>query len=97
MTWTFFVMRFSFKEVLLYAFSEGFCLSFSCLYVCILGEYNLLKVAELVSCVYSPYATYQMQYGELEETNLLIQLSAVPLVSKQTFSFLILNQYKYKV
>uniref|UniRef100_A0A673I7Y9 Conserved oligomeric Golgi complex subunit 7 n=1 Tax=Sinocyclocheilus rhinocerous TaxID=307959 RepID=A0A673I7Y9_9TELE len=44
-----------------------------------LGECNLLKVAELVSCVYSPYKTYQMQYGELEETNLLIQLSAVPL------------------
>uniref|UniRef100_A0A671RK22 Conserved oligomeric Golgi complex subunit 7 n=1 Tax=Sinocyclocheilus anshuiensis TaxID=1608454 RepID=A0A671RK22_9TELE len=42
-------------------------------------ECNLLKVAELVSCVYSPYKTYQMQYGELEETNLLIQLSAVPL------------------
>ncbi|RXN07439.1 conserved oligomeric Golgi complex subunit 7 [Labeo rohita] len=45
-------------------------------YLC---ECNLLKVAELVSCVYSPYKTYQMQYGELEETNLLIQLSAVPL------------------
>uniref|UniRef100_A0A8C1AZM5 Conserved oligomeric Golgi complex subunit 7 n=1 Tax=Cyprinus carpio carpio TaxID=630221 RepID=A0A8C1AZM5_CYPCA len=44
-----------------------------------LGECNLLKVAELVSCVYSPYTTYQMQYGDLEETNLLIQLSAVPL------------------
>uniref|UniRef100_A0A672KW60 Conserved oligomeric Golgi complex subunit 7 n=1 Tax=Sinocyclocheilus grahami TaxID=75366 RepID=A0A672KW60_SINGR len=44
-----------------------------------LSECNLLKVAELVSCVYSPYKTYQMQYGELEETNLLIQLSAVPL------------------
>ncbi|XP_016146878.1 conserved oligomeric Golgi complex subunit 7 [Sinocyclocheilus grahami] len=44
-----------------------------------LGECNLLKVAELVSCVYSPYKTYQMQFGELEETNLLIQLSAVPL------------------
>uniref|UniRef100_A0A671LMV8 Conserved oligomeric Golgi complex subunit 7 n=1 Tax=Sinocyclocheilus anshuiensis TaxID=1608454 RepID=A0A671LMV8_9TELE len=44
-----------------------------------LGKCNLLKVAELVSCVYSPYKTYQMQYGELEETNLLIQLSAVPL------------------
>ncbi|XP_051537967.1 conserved oligomeric Golgi complex subunit 7-like [Myxocyprinus asiaticus] len=44
-----------------------------------LGEYNLLKVAELVLCVYSPYKTYQMEYGELEETNLLIQLSAVPL------------------
>ncbi|KTG41203.1 hypothetical protein cypCar_00036551 [Cyprinus carpio] len=43
------------------------------------GECNLLKVAELVSCVYSPYTTYQMQYGDLEETNLLIQLSAVPL------------------
>ncbi|XP_030622957.1 conserved oligomeric Golgi complex subunit 7 [Chanos chanos] len=44
-----------------------------------LGECNLLKVAELVACVYSPYKSYQLQYGELEETNLLIQLSAVPL------------------
>ncbi|XP_072536239.1 conserved oligomeric Golgi complex subunit 7 [Salminus brasiliensis] len=44
-----------------------------------LSECNLLKVCELVSCVYSPYKTYQMQYGELEETNLLILLSAVPL------------------
>lgn len=44
-----------------------------------LGECNLLKVGELVSFVYSPYKTYQMQYGELEETNLLVQLSAVPL------------------
>uniref|UniRef100_W5KXJ4 Conserved oligomeric Golgi complex subunit 7 n=1 Tax=Astyanax mexicanus TaxID=7994 RepID=W5KXJ4_ASTMX len=44
-----------------------------------LSECNLLKVCELVSCVYSPYKSYQLQYGELEETNLLIQLSAVPL------------------
>ncbi|XP_022529790.2 conserved oligomeric Golgi complex subunit 7 [Astyanax mexicanus] len=44
-----------------------------------LSECNLLKVCELVSCVCSPYKSYQMQYGELEETNLLIQLSAVPL------------------
>uniref|UniRef100_A0AAR2LTV6 Conserved oligomeric Golgi complex subunit 7 n=1 Tax=Pygocentrus nattereri TaxID=42514 RepID=A0AAR2LTV6_PYGNA len=42
-------------------------------------ECNLLKVGELVSSVYSPYKSYQMQYGDLEETNLLIQLSAVPL------------------
>ena len=46
-----------------------------------LAECNLLKVGELVSCVYAPYKAYQLQYGELEETNLLIQLSAVPLVS----------------
>uniref|UniRef100_A0AAR2LG72 Conserved oligomeric Golgi complex subunit 7 n=1 Tax=Pygocentrus nattereri TaxID=42514 RepID=A0AAR2LG72_PYGNA len=44
-----------------------------------LSECNLLKVGELVSSVYSPYKSYQMQYGDLEETNLLIQLSAVPL------------------
>ncbi|KAA0704470.1 Conserved oligomeric [Triplophysa tibetana] len=44
-----------------------------------LGEFNMLKVAELVLCVYSPYKTSQMQYGDLEETNLLVQLSAVPL------------------
>ncbi|XP_057179178.1 conserved oligomeric Golgi complex subunit 7 isoform X2 [Triplophysa rosa] len=44
-----------------------------------LGEFNMLKVGELVSCVYSPYKTSQMQYGDLEETNLLVQLSAVPL------------------
>uniref|UniRef100_A0AAY5EGH8 Conserved oligomeric Golgi complex subunit 7 n=1 Tax=Electrophorus electricus TaxID=8005 RepID=A0AAY5EGH8_ELEEL len=44
-----------------------------------LGECNLLKVFELVSSVYSPYKSYQTQYGDLEETNLLIQLSAVPL------------------
>ncbi|GAA6067643.1 conserved oligomeric Golgi complex subunit 7, partial [Tachysurus ichikawai] len=42
-------------------------------------ECNLLKVGELVSSVYAPYKSYQMQYGELEENNLLIQLSAVPL------------------
>lgn len=41
----------------------------------------MLKVCELVSSVYAPFKCYQMQYGELEETNLLIQLSAVPLVS----------------
>ncbi|KAL2078513.1 hypothetical protein ACEWY4_026198 [Coilia grayii] len=44
-----------------------------------LADCNLLKVGELVSCVYAPYEAYQLQYGELEETNLLIQLSAVPL------------------
>ncbi|TRY94869.1 hypothetical protein DNTS_026287 [Danionella cerebrum] len=44
-----------------------------------LGECNLLKVAELVCSVYSPYKSYHLQYGGLEETNLLIQLSAVPL------------------
>lgn len=44
-----------------------------------LVECNMLKVCELVACVYAPYKSHQMQYGELEENNLLIQLSAVPL------------------
>ncbi|MBN3275253.1 COG7 protein, partial [Polyodon spathula] len=44
-----------------------------------LGESNLLKVGELVTAVYGPYKRYQLQYGELEESNLLIQISAVPL------------------
>ncbi|XP_029442379.1 LOW QUALITY PROTEIN: conserved oligomeric Golgi complex subunit 7-like, partial [Rhinatrema bivittatum] len=44
-----------------------------------LGEYNLVKVMELVEAVYGPYKPYQLQYGELEEFNLLIQISAVPL------------------
>ncbi|KAJ8284148.1 hypothetical protein COCON_G00029980 [Conger conger] len=44
-----------------------------------LGDTNLLKVAELVTTLYDPYKPYQLQYGELEETNLLIQISAVPL------------------
>ncbi|XP_035262836.1 conserved oligomeric Golgi complex subunit 7 [Anguilla anguilla] len=44
-----------------------------------LGETNLLKVAELVTALYDPYKPYQLQYGELEESNLLIQISAVPL------------------
>ncbi len=71
--------------------SEILSFIISCLHVYVSGECNLLKVAELVSCIYSPHKTYQMQYGELEETNLLIQLSAVPLVSKQKLSFLILH------
>ncbi|MGH0134958.1 UNVERIFIED_CONTAM: hypothetical protein FKN15_039774 [Acipenser sinensis] len=45
-----------------------------------LGESNLLKVGELVTAVYGPYRQYQLQYGELEESNLLIQISAVPLL-----------------
>ncbi|KAM4716095.1 conserved oligomeric Golgi complex subunit 7 [Anableps anableps] len=44
-----------------------------------LGENNLLKVNELVCALYDPYKPYQLQYGELEEAYLLIQISAVPL------------------
>ncbi|KAM9773928.1 conserved oligomeric Golgi complex subunit 7 [Syngnathus typhle] len=44
-----------------------------------LGENNLLKVTELVCALYDPYKAYQLQYGELEENHLLIQISAVPL------------------
>ncbi|XP_012866617.1 PREDICTED: conserved oligomeric Golgi complex subunit 7 [Dipodomys ordii] len=42
-------------------------------------EYNLVKVVELVDAVYGPYKPYQLKYGSLEESNLLIQISAVPL------------------
>ncbi|MEQ2227692.1 Golgi transport complex subunit 7 [Ilyodon furcidens] len=44
-----------------------------------LGENNQLKVNELVCALYDPYKSYQLQYGELEEDYLLIQISAVPL------------------
>ncbi|XP_051273756.1 conserved oligomeric Golgi complex subunit 7 [Dicentrarchus labrax] len=44
-----------------------------------LGENNLLKVNELVCALYDPYKTYQLQYGDLEEAHLFIQISAVPL------------------
>ncbi|XP_028670290.1 conserved oligomeric Golgi complex subunit 7 [Erpetoichthys calabaricus] len=44
-----------------------------------LGENNPLKVNELVVAVYDPFTPYRLQYGELEESNLLIQISAVPL------------------
>ncbi|XP_061823672.1 conserved oligomeric Golgi complex subunit 7 [Nerophis lumbriciformis] len=44
-----------------------------------IGENNLLKVNELVCALYDPYKSYQLQYGELEETHILIQISAVPL------------------
>ncbi|XP_032828322.1 conserved oligomeric Golgi complex subunit 7 [Petromyzon marinus] len=44
-----------------------------------LDEMNLLKLGELVEAVYKPYQQYQLDYGDLEEHNLLIQLSAVPL------------------
>lgn len=44
-----------------------------------LGENNLLKVNELVCALYDPYKSFQLQYGDLEEGRLLIQLSAVPL------------------
>ncbi|XP_049645464.1 LOW QUALITY PROTEIN: conserved oligomeric Golgi complex subunit 7 [Suncus etruscus] len=42
-------------------------------------EYNLVKVTELVDTVYGPYKPFQLQYGDLEEKNLLVQMSAVPL------------------
>lgn len=35
---------------------------------------------ELVEAVYHPYKPFQLKYGDLEEENLLIQISAVPLV-----------------
>lgn len=44
-----------------------------------LKECNLAKVSELVDAVYGPYRPLQLQYGPLEEVNLLIQMSAVPL------------------
>lgn len=37
---------------------------------------------ELVEAVYGPYKPYQLEYGDLEEENLLIQISAVPLVRR---------------
>lgn len=48
------------------------------------GENNLLKVNELVCALYDPYKSYQLQYGELEQAHLLIQISAVPLVRHYT-------------
>eukprot|EP00069_Balaena_mysticetus_P006596 bmy_18719T0 len=42
-------------------------------------EQNLVKVVELVDAVYGPYRPYQLKYGDMEEKNLLIQISAVPL------------------
>ncbi|XP_040314704.1 conserved oligomeric Golgi complex subunit 7 [Herpailurus yagouaroundi] len=42
-------------------------------------EYNLVKVTELVEAVYGPYKPYQLKYGDMEEKNVLIQISAVPL------------------
>ncbi|NWI70809.1 COG7 protein, partial [Todus mexicanus] len=44
-----------------------------------LKEQNLVKVMELVEAVYGPYKPYQLEYGDLEEENLLIQISAMPL------------------
>lgn len=43
-------------------------------------DHNLVKVMELVDAVYGPYKPYQLKYGDMEEKNLLIQISAVPLV-----------------
>ncbi|XP_016010991.2 conserved oligomeric Golgi complex subunit 7 [Rousettus aegyptiacus] len=42
-------------------------------------EPSLGRVAELVDAVYGPYAPYQLKYGDLEASSLLIQMSAVPL------------------
>ncbi|XP_070424416.1 conserved oligomeric Golgi complex subunit 7 isoform X2 [Equus przewalskii] len=42
-------------------------------------DHNLVKVMELVDAVYGPYKPYQLKYGDMEEKNLLIQISAVPL------------------
>ncbi|KAJ8798606.1 hypothetical protein J1605_016409 [Eschrichtius robustus] len=42
-------------------------------------EQNVVKVVELVDAVYGPYRPYQLKYGDMEEKNLLIQISAVPL------------------
>uniref|UniRef100_A0A8C5R8S2 Conserved oligomeric Golgi complex subunit 7 n=1 Tax=Leptobrachium leishanense TaxID=445787 RepID=A0A8C5R8S2_9ANUR len=44
-----------------------------------IGEHNLVKVTELVESVYVPYKPFQLQYGDLEEAHLLIQISAIPL------------------
>ncbi|OCT61633.1 conserved oligomeric Golgi complex subunit 7 [Xenopus laevis] len=44
-----------------------------------IGEYNLVKLIELVDAVFGPYKTFQLQYGDLQESHLLIQISAVPL------------------
>uniref|UniRef100_A0A2K5R1R7 Conserved oligomeric Golgi complex subunit 7 n=1 Tax=Cebus imitator TaxID=2715852 RepID=A0A2K5R1R7_CEBIM len=52
-----------------------------------LYEHNLVKVTELVDAVYDPYKPYQLKYGDMEESNLLIQISAVPLVKSQWLGF----------
>ncbi|XP_062820594.1 conserved oligomeric Golgi complex subunit 7 [Anolis carolinensis] len=44
-----------------------------------LKDCNLVKVGELVEATYGPYKPFQLQYRALEEENLLIQMSAVPL------------------
>ncbi|XP_018407840.1 PREDICTED: conserved oligomeric Golgi complex subunit 7 [Nanorana parkeri] len=44
-----------------------------------IGEHNLVKLAELVEAVYGAYKPFQLQYGDLEESHLLIQISAIPL------------------
>ena len=46
-----------------------------------------MKVTELVDAVYGPYKPYQLKYGDMEEKNLLIQISAVPLVTSSSFFF----------
>lgn len=42
-------------------------------------DYNPVKVTELADAVYAPYKPYQLQYGDMEERHLLIQISAMPL------------------
>ncbi|XP_075035633.1 conserved oligomeric Golgi complex subunit 7 [Mixophyes fleayi] len=44
-----------------------------------IGEHNLVKVTELVDAVFCAYKPFQLQYGDLEESHLLIQISAMPL------------------
>ncbi|KAG8557810.1 hypothetical protein GDO81_016734 [Engystomops pustulosus] len=44
-----------------------------------IGEHNVVKVTELVEAVHGAYKPFQLQYGSLEESHLLIQLSAIPL------------------
>ncbi|XP_068100547.1 conserved oligomeric Golgi complex subunit 7 isoform X2 [Hyperolius riggenbachi] len=44
-----------------------------------IGDHNLVKVTELVEAVYGAYKPFQLQYGDLEESHLLIQISAIPL------------------
>lgn len=53
-----------------------------------------MKVVELVDAVYGPYKPYQLKYGDMEENNLLIQISAVPLVMSDAAAALLLAVYQ---
>lgn len=53
-----------------------------------------MKVVELVDAVYGPYKPYQLKYGDLEESNLLIQISAVPLVMSDYTAVRLLATYQ---